>query len=270
MLLRPLDGVGIGALAGQEQGAEFRQVVFGDELAVRVFLLDGAEGGRRGEQGRDLVLGDHPPEGAGIGRADRLALVEDRGAAGEQRRVDDIGMADDPADIGGGPIHLARLDAVDSVHRPVQRDHVAAIVAHDALGLAGRARGIEDIERIGGGNRHAIGLGAGLFGCSDLGGIVEVAAGDQGRSAAGRAAGSTCGRPCGRPVRSPCRAAACRQRRGPARCRRRPRRSVSAWRRRCGWRVRWRQSRRRRPNGWRRGGRRRAWRSPLPAPSAYR
>ena len=55
------------------------------------------------------VLGDDPPERAGVGRADRLALVQDRGAAGEQRRVDDVGVADDPADVGGGPEHLARV-----------------------------------------------------------------------------------------------------------------------------------------------------------------
>src|SRR2546422_6689249 len=38
--------------------------------------LDGAD--RRGsrEEYADAVLRDHPPEGAGIGRADRLALVQ--------------------------------------------------------------------------------------------------------------------------------------------------------------------------------------------------
>ena len=67
-------------------------------------------------------------------------------------------MADHPADVRGGPEHLARLDAVEVAHRPFQRDHVAAIVAHDALGLAGRARGVEHVERIGRGDRHALGL----------------------------------------------------------------------------------------------------------------
>ena len=98
----------IGALAGEEQRAEFRQVVLREQLALRVLLLDGAERGRRGEQRDAAVLGDDPPERAGIGRADRLALVQDRGAAVQQRRVDDVGMADDPADVGGRPEHLAR------------------------------------------------------------------------------------------------------------------------------------------------------------------
>ena len=65
-------------------------------------------------------------------------------------------MADHPADIGRRPEHLARLDAELVLHRPFQRDHVAAIVAHHALGLAGRAGRVEDVERIGGEHRHAV------------------------------------------------------------------------------------------------------------------
>ena len=50
--LGPLHGVGIGALAGEEQRAEFRQIVFREMLALGVFLLDGAERGRRREERR--------------------------------------------------------------------------------------------------------------------------------------------------------------------------------------------------------------------------
>ena len=76
--------------------------------AGRVLALDGAEGGRGGEQGGDAMLGDDPPEGAGIGGADGLALVEHAGGAGEQRGIDDIAVADHPADVGGGPEDFAR------------------------------------------------------------------------------------------------------------------------------------------------------------------
>jgi hypothetical protein len=104
---RPLDGRRVGALAGQKQGAEFRQVVLPDEVALGVFLPDGAEGSGRGEQRHHFVLRDQAPEGAGIGRADRLALVEDGGATVKQRRVHNIRMADHPADVGARPPHLA-------------------------------------------------------------------------------------------------------------------------------------------------------------------
>src|SRR3546814_16711421 len=95
--------VGVGTLAGEEQRAEIAEVVFPDELAVRVLALDGAEGGRRGEHRADLMVGDHAPEDAGVRRAARLALEQDRGAAMEQRRVDDQGITAHTAQVPGGP-----------------------------------------------------------------------------------------------------------------------------------------------------------------------
>ena len=58
-------------------------------------------------------------------------------------------MADDPADVGRRPECLAGLHVVDVRHRPAQRDEIAADVAHHAFRDAGRAGGVEDIERIG-------------------------------------------------------------------------------------------------------------------------
>ena len=78
----------------------------------------------------------------------------------KQRRIDNVGVADHPADVGARPPHFARRDAVEILHRPFERDHVAAIVAHHALRNSGRARRIENVERVGGGHRHAFaGLG---------------------------------------------------------------------------------------------------------------
>src|SRR5215470_10959332 len=59
-------------------------------------------------------------------------------------------------DVGAAPPDLARLDAVEVAHRPFERDHVAAVVAHDAFGPSGRPRRVEDVERIGRCHRHAI------------------------------------------------------------------------------------------------------------------
>ena len=146
-----------------------------DVAAARVFLLDRAERGRRGEQRRDPVPRYDPPERAGIGGADRLALVDDRRVAVQQGRVADVAVADHPADVGGRPEDLARIHVVDVLHRPLQRHGMAAVVAHDALGLAGRARGVEDVERVGRGDRHAVGrlrAGERLV-------PVEIAAADQ-------------------------------------------------------------------------------------------
>ena len=79
----------------------------------------------------------------------------------DQRSVDDVAVADHPADVGAAPPDLAGLDAVEIEHRPFQRDQMPAIVAHHALGNPGGARGVEDVERIGRLDRHA---GRGLAG----------------------------------------------------------------------------------------------------------
>ena len=84
-------------------------------------------------------------------------------------------MADHPADVGRRPEGLARLDPELVPHRPFQRDHVPAIVADDALGLAGRARGVDDVERVGGGDRHAFDVALRIARLADMLGIVEVA-----------------------------------------------------------------------------------------------
>ena len=55
----------------------------------------------------------------------------------QQRPVDDVAVADHPADIGGRPKHLAGLDAIMFFVRSFQRDHMPTIVAHDAFRLAG-------------------------------------------------------------------------------------------------------------------------------------
>ncbi len=178
MALRPLDGLGVGALAGQKQRAEGAQVVAADLLAPRVLLLDGAERRRRGEHRRHLVLGDHAPERAGIGRADRLALVQDGRAAVQQRRVADVRVAHHPADVGGSPERLARIDAVVVPHAPLERDHVPAVVAHHAFRRAGSARGVEDVERIGGLDGNAAGLAAARLRVGYRRGPVVVAAGN--------------------------------------------------------------------------------------------
>ena len=75
----------------------------------------------------------------------------------KQRPIDDVAVTDHPADVGAAPPDLAGLDAVEIEHRPFQRDQMPAIVAHHALGFACRSRGVEDVERIGGQHRHAVG-----------------------------------------------------------------------------------------------------------------
>ncbi len=135
----PAQRIGVGPLAGQEQRPQTGEIVVLHKHSFGILLANGAEGRRRREEHGDLVLLHHPPEGAGIRRADRLALIEHRRAAVQQRRIDDVGMADDPADIRRRPIDLTGFHAVERPHGPGERDHMAAIVADDTLRLARRA-----------------------------------------------------------------------------------------------------------------------------------
>ena len=178
--LGPLNGVRVGALAREEQGAQALQLIALEMLRVRIFLLDGAEGGRRGEERGDVVFLDHAPEGAGVRRADGLALIDHGGRAMQQRRIDDVAVAHDPAHIRGRPEDLARINPVEILHGPFERDHMAAIVAHHALGDSRGAGGVEHIERIAGLERHTVGALARSAGRRHAGGPIVIAARDHG------------------------------------------------------------------------------------------
>ena len=120
-----------------------------EQQSLGILLADGPDGRRRREERGHVVLLDHAPERAGVGRADGLALVEHGRRADQQRRVDDVGVADHPAHVGGRPEDLAGVHVVDVRHAPRERHCVSAVVAHDALRATRRARGVEDVERIG-------------------------------------------------------------------------------------------------------------------------
>ena len=156
-LAGPFQRVRVAALAGEEQRAQRSQVVPLRLFQRGVLALDGAYRRRRGEQRVDSVLADDAPEGAGVGRSDRLAFVKNGRCPRQQGRVNDVGMPHDPADVRRRPEHVARRDAVQRFHRPVQRNGVPAVVAHDPLRLPCGAGGVEDIKRIGRLHGHAVG-----------------------------------------------------------------------------------------------------------------
>ena len=64
-------------------------------------------------------------------------------------------MPDHPADVRRGPEDVPRRDPVDVRHGPGERHEIAGGRAHHPLRLAGRARGVEDVERVHPADRHA-------------------------------------------------------------------------------------------------------------------
>mmetsp|Transcript_6896 Transcript_6896/g.10918 ORF Transcript_6896/g.10918 Transcript_6896/m.10918 type:complete len:278 (-) Transcript_6896:750-1583(-) len=135
-ILRPFDGVRIGPFPRQIEGAQTAQIVLLPLQPLGVLAFDRANGRGCGEKALDVMLCNHPPERARIGRAHGLALKDNRRVAMDQWRIADIGVAYDPTDIGCGPKHLARVDLIDVLHRPIERNQMARGGAHNALGCA--------------------------------------------------------------------------------------------------------------------------------------
>ena len=157
LLFGPAECFRVAAFSGEEERAEAREVIASDQFAFGILLADRAEGSRCREERAHIVLGDHPPERPRVGSADGLAFVENCRTAVQERPVHDVRVADDPADVGGRPVHLARPEVVDMAHRPLECHGMSAVVAHDSLRPAGRARRVQDVERIRRLHGHAVG-----------------------------------------------------------------------------------------------------------------
>ena len=121
------------------------------------------------------MFGDHAPVGASVWCADRLAFVEDRRRAMQERRIDDVGVTHDPPDVGRRPEDFARIDSVQILHAPLERDHVSAVVTHDTLRASRRSRCVEDVQRIGCRDDHAAGLTSLALGVGNRLRPVEIA-----------------------------------------------------------------------------------------------
>ena len=93
------------------------------------------------------MLVDHLPEARG-GWIVRHALEHQRGGAVRQRPIDDVAVPRHPANVGGAPVNVAVV-IVEHVlvgHRGV--DEIAAGGVQHALRLSGRARCVENEQRV--------------------------------------------------------------------------------------------------------------------------
>ncbi len=110
-------------------------------------LDEGADGRGRGVEDGDFVVFDDLPCAVRAGSIER-ALIHDGGDAILQRAVDNIGVAGDPADVGGTPEDVVGMQVEDVFAGEVGLHGVAASGVEDALWLTGGARSVEDVERI--------------------------------------------------------------------------------------------------------------------------
>ena len=78
----------------------------------------------------------------------RRALVHEAGCAQDQRRVDDVAVACDPAGIGRAPVAVLLLEVEHPGEGRADENRIAAVGVQKALGFAGGAGGVEDEERV--------------------------------------------------------------------------------------------------------------------------
>ena len=113
----------------------------------------GADRRRRGVEDRHAVALDDLPPDVLVGIVGR-ALEHHAGRSVGERAVDDVGVARDPTDVGCAPVDVAlRLQVEDVAMGVGDAGKVAAGGVEDALRLRGRARGVEDVERVLGAHR---------------------------------------------------------------------------------------------------------------------
>src|SRR6185369_1444639 len=109
------------------------------------------------------VLLDDPPEAILVGLV-RRALVHHGGGAVGERPVDDVGVAGDPADVGGAPVHVGVVQVENPLGGRVDSGEIAAGGVDDALRLAGGARGVEQVQHV---------LGVHLLGRAVVGRVLD-------------------------------------------------------------------------------------------------
>ena len=135
----------IDGLAHGAEQPDRRQVVLAGVFVAE--LHERAYGRRCGVEHGDLVVLADFPEAPRIGNH-RRALIDNRGRAHGQGAISDIGMARDPADIGGAPEYIVILQIE---HPEVGLNGIEQVTRAGmlyALGLAGGARGVEQEQRV--------------------------------------------------------------------------------------------------------------------------
>src|SRR5262249_48847228 len=101
------------------------------------------------------VLVDDAPEAVGLGPVGRPFVHERRAAVGEDA-VHHVAVPGDPTDVGGAEVGVVVLQVEHPLAGDVGVHHVAAGGVHHALGLSGRAAGVEDEQRMLGIERGAL------------------------------------------------------------------------------------------------------------------
>src|SRR5215203_2800774 len=145
VLMVPLPRPRVDGLAYGTEQPQGREVVLLDRL--RSLLHERPDDGRRRVVDGNPVTLDHIPVPIWA-RVARRALELDGGHPVAQGSVDEVGVPRNPAYVGLAPVDVVLVDVKNPFGRGLDLREVAARGVNDALGLAGRARGVKYIEDV--------------------------------------------------------------------------------------------------------------------------
>ena len=106
----------------------------------------------------DFIFFANFPETAGM-RVSGNALEHEGSGPGQQGAVNDIGVASDPADIGGAPIDVTLLVLEDIEERKAGVNHISPTGVHHPFGFSGRTGSVKDEKHVFGIHRFSRALG---------------------------------------------------------------------------------------------------------------
>ena len=144
-LVIPEPGLGVDGLAYRAEQAQRGEVMLGHPVIAP--LHEGADSGGGGVEDADLVVLDDLPEATVVGCVG-CALVHQHRATIEQGAVDHVGVPSDPAHVGRAPEEVVAAQVEGVLVGGVGVHHVTSRGVDDALGFAGRARGVEEEEHV--------------------------------------------------------------------------------------------------------------------------
>lgn len=140
----PLPDLGSNGLTNRAQNTEVLHLT--SNVLVASALQQTQSGGGNVELG-NLVLVDNVPVAGEVGVGGG-ALEDDCGDTKEERGVDDVGVAGNPADIATAKEAVSIVNVKDVLSGHGTAEEIAGRGVHDTLGLAGRARSVEEEERV--------------------------------------------------------------------------------------------------------------------------
>ena len=180
--LQPLPHRGIEHLAGADDALHRAQVE--PPRHVGAVAHQQPRGGGRREYAGDPVVLDEAVERVRLGKVER-PLVGNGGAAEQQRGVDDVAVADDPADVRRRPPHVVGPQPEHPVAHAADVDLVRTVGVYHQLRRGGGARGGQDVGRIVG-LHHGMGV---VLPCGERQEVFprQVALGSHGRRRGGAA-----------------------------------------------------------------------------------